>query len=85
MGRTLPTVIETLEAEKEAWRLFKRALRREDQEAFEALWRFARRHAAPASLASRPVPLEAFLMGMLVGLAREVSDLERRASDLEKR
>lgn len=76
MGRTLPTIIRTLQIEKEDWALFRRALRREDQEAFDALWRSARRHAAPASMASRAVPLESVFMAMLVGLARRLAELE---------
>ena len=77
MGRTLPTIVQTLRAEEEGWKDFRRALRREDQEAFDALWRFARRHAAPASMAGRPMPMEAAFMGMLVGLARELLELKR--------
>ena len=77
MGRTLPTIIQALQAEEAVWKHFRRALRREDQEAFDALWRWARRHAAPAAMASRPMPFEAALMGMLVSLARLVLELEK--------
>ena len=52
---------------------------REDQEAFDALWRYARRHAAPSAMASRPMPLEAFLMAMLVGMQRRMMDMESEA------
>ena len=78
MGRTLPTIVQALHAEEEVWKHFRRALRREDQEAFDALWRWARRHAAPASMASRPMPFEAALMGMLVAMARHVLEIEKR-------
>ena len=77
MGRTLPTIVQTLQAEQEAWKLFRRALRKEDQEAFDALWRFARYHAAPASMASRPMPFEAALMAMLVAMERQLLELEK--------
>ncbi|MBI5208867.1 MAG: hypothetical protein HY927_02710 [Elusimicrobia bacterium] len=77
MGRTLPTIIQALMAERLGWEPFRRALRREDQEAFDELWRAARRHAAPASMAGRPMPFEACVMGMLVGLARRLAALER--------
>lgn len=80
MGRTLPTIIQTLHAEEEVWKHFRRALRREDQEAFDALWRWARRHAAPAAMASRPMPFEAALMGMLVALARLALENEKHES-----
>ncbi|MFI5351083.1 MAG: hypothetical protein ACHQ2Z_16185, partial [Elusimicrobiota bacterium] len=76
MGRTLPTIVQTLQAEEEAWKLFRRALRKEDQEAFDALWRFARYHAAPASMASRPMPFEAALMAMLVAVERQLMELD---------
>lgn len=68
----------TLQAEQEAWKLFRRALRKEDQEAFDALWRFARYHAAPASMASRPMPFEAALMAMLVAMERQLLELEKK-------
>ncbi|MBI5622671.1 MAG: hypothetical protein HY924_02715 [Elusimicrobia bacterium] len=77
MGRTLPTIIQALTAEAAGWEPFRRALRREDQEAYDSLWRWARRHAAPASMAGRPTALESALMGMLVGLAGRVLELER--------
>lgn len=84
MGRTLPTIVQALRTEEECWKDFRRTLRREDQEAFDALWRFARRHAAAAAMAGRPLPLEAAMMGMLVGLARQAMDLERRLAALEQ-
>jgi hypothetical protein len=67
----------TLRAEEEAWKHFRRALRKDDQEAFDALWRFARYHAAPASMASRAMPFEAALMAMLVALERRLLELEK--------
>jgi len=69
--------VQTLQAEEQAWKLFRRALRRDDQEAFDALWRFARYHAAPASMASRPMPFEAALMAMLVAMERQILELEK--------
>ena len=77
----MPTIVQTLQAEQEAWKLFRRALRKEDQEAFDALWRFARYHAAPASMAGRPMPFEAALMAMLVAMERQVLELERARKD----
>ncbi len=73
----MPTIVQTLQAEEAAWKLFRRALRKEDQEAFDALWRFARYHAAPASMASRPMPFEAAIMAMLVALERQLIELEK--------
>jgi hypothetical protein len=80
MGRTLPTIVQTLHLEMDLWKDFRRALRREDQEVFDGLWRHARRHAAPLSMASRPVPMEGILMAMLLGLAARVAELEARGA-----
>jgi hypothetical protein len=74
----------TLQAEEAAWKHFRRALRMEDQEAFDALWRFARYHAAPAAMASRAMPLEAALMAMLVALERQFLELERKEKERSK-
>jgi hypothetical protein len=72
--------VQSLQAEEAAWKLFRRALRKEDQEAFDALWRFARFHAAPASMASRPMPFEAALMAMMVAVERQIMELEKNRS-----
>lgn len=81
MGRTLSTIVQSLQAEEECWKHFRRALRREDQEAFDALWRLARFHAAAAAMASRPMPFEAALMAMLVGLMRQAQEEKRGKVD----
>jgi hypothetical protein len=81
MGRTLPTVVQLIHGEEETWKHFRRALRAEDQEAFDALWRSCRRHAAPISMASRAVPNDALMMGMMVSLMRAVMDLSRSKGD----
>ena len=77
MGRTLPTVVQLIRNEEESWKHFRRALRKEDQEAFDELMRYMRRHAAPICMASRPVPADSMFMGMLVSLMREVMDLQQ--------
>ncbi len=77
MGRTLPTVTQLIQSEQEAWRQFRRSLRKEDQEAFDQLWRYCRRHAAPICMASRPVPNDALMLAMLVGLCRTVMELQQ--------
>lgn len=79
--------MQSLQAEEEAWKLFRRALRKEDQEAFDALWRFVRYHAAPASMASRPMPFEAALMAMMVAVERQIMEMgkleKKRSQDAD--
>ena len=80
MGRTLPTIIQFIRFEEEQWSAYRRALRREDREIFDALWRYARSFAVSAQMANRPIPFEALTMSMLLGLLREISNLEFRIS-----
>ena len=70
MGRTLATIVQTIHVEEEAWKPFRRALRKEDRDAFDQLWRYVRRHAVPAAMANRPIPLEAMLVAMLVEIVK---------------
>jgi len=79
MGRTLATMVQLIEAEAAVWQAFRRALRAEDRVAFDRLWRYARYHAVPASMANRPVPFEALLMAMLVELAKELDQVRLKA------
>lgn len=84
MGRTLPTIVQSLQAEEECWKHFRRTLRKEDQEAFDELWRMARFHAAAAAMASRPMPLEAAFMAMFVAVMRRLLEEERGKVDGRK-
>jgi hypothetical protein len=76
MGRTLPTQIQILREEEEAWKNYRRALRKEDQEAFDSVWSLSRRHAKAASMACRLIPVEAHFLSMMVGLQRALMDMK---------
>lgn len=76
MGRTLPTQVQLLRDEESSWQSFRRALRKDDQAAFDDVWAYARRHSTAASMASRPLPYEAHFLSMLVGLKRELDILK---------
>ena len=74
MGKTCPTYRMLLEEEIRSWDPFRRALRKEDQAAFDALMDTVRRHASASSNAARLNPFEAVVMAALVDLARERMD-----------
>jgi hypothetical protein len=78
MGRTLPTFNMYLENEIAEWRGFRRALRREDQEAFDRLFALAKRHMAEAAAAARPVPFDALLMAILLEQQKQIERLRWR-------
>ncbi|MFI5341589.1 MAG: hypothetical protein ACHQ7N_17340 [Candidatus Methylomirabilales bacterium] len=83
MGRTVAPFSQILEAEFESWNKFRRALRREDQEAFDALFAAAKYHVAAMVYASRLTPLEAILMGILVEHQKAITQLRGRIRALE--
>ena len=83
MGRTVAPFSQILEAEFDSWNKFRRALRREDQEAFDGLFAAAKYHVAAMVYASRLTPLEAILMGILVEHQKAIMQLRERIRALE--
>jgi len=75
MGRTIATTVQQIQAEEGLLQAFRRALREEDRPAFDRLWRYARYHGVPISMANRPVPFEAILVAMLVELDKKIEQL----------
>ena len=78
MGRTLATFTQLVQAETERWSKFRRALRREDQDAFDALMAAARHHAAAGAFASDALPFEVMVVAMLVAQQREIHELRAK-------
>jgi len=85
MGRTVLSFTQELYREEESWGGFRRALRREDRELFDALFAAARYHTAACTCAGRPVPFDAILMSILIEERRAARELSRRVEDLERR
>ncbi|MEJ2710132.1 MAG: hypothetical protein P8074_21155 [Anaerolineales bacterium] len=77
MGRTLPSITQTFLKEQESFARFRRALRRSDQLALDDLFAAARKHLAAAAYASHALPLETFLLAMLLEEHKEVQRLRR--------
>ena len=75
MGRTLPPITQAFLQEQEAFARFRRALRRSDQQALDDLFASARKHLAAAAYASHALPLETFLLAMLLEEHKEVRRL----------
>jgi hypothetical protein len=66
MGRTLPPFSQLIERERRAWAPFRRALRKDDQAAFDRLFDCAKLHVQAGVYLSRPWPFEAIAMAMLL-------------------
>ena len=69
-----------MEDEISSWGDYRKALRREDQDAFDAIMESARNHASASQIACRLNPFEAMVMSALIDL---VKDRRRERSDRE--
>ena len=85
MGRTLPTIVQFIHFEEEQWKAYRRALRREDREIFDALWRSVRHFAVSSQMANRAIPFEALLVSMILGAYKRIANGEWRIAELENR
>ena len=72
MGRTLPSTTQAFILEQSAFSRFRRALRRSDQLALDSLFAAARQHLAAAAYAANVLPMETFLLAMLLEEHKEV-------------
>ncbi|WP_336003398.1 hypothetical protein [Halorientalis halophila] len=85
MGRTNPTFRRQLDGIEERWGDYRRALRRRDQEHFDALFEYAREHADAAGYLNRDRPLPSILFSVALGQERRRRELEAQVEDLSKR
>lgn len=75
MGRTVPAIAQVFMQEEQSLLRFKRALRRSDQLAMDELLSNARQHIAAAAYATHVLPMETFLIAMLLEEHKEVRRL----------
>ena len=85
MGRTLPTynMLILQELEREEWRKFRRALRKEDQEIFDELFIAPKTQMQAGAYASSARPFEMMLICMLIALNKELKTLKERVARAE--
>lgn len=78
MGRTLPTynMLILQELEKDEWKRFRRALRKDDQAIFDELFIAPKLHMQAGAYASHARPFETMLICMLLELRKELKVLE---------
>jgi hypothetical protein len=78
MGRTLSPFSQLIESERRAWAPFRRALRRDDQVAFDRLFDCAKLHVQAGVYLSRPWPFEVIAMAMLLEHHKRLEQLLTR-------
>jgi hypothetical protein len=82
MGRTLPTISQVFLQEQRSFAHFRRALRRADQQALDDLFASARKHLAAAAYAADALPMETFLLAMLLEQHKEILRLKAEIEGL---
>ena len=85
MGRTNPTFRDNLRRFRERWQPYKRALRQQYQERFDRLLEQGERFADAAGFQNPADADKAILVSMLLGHEVDLSELDDRVDDLERR
>ena len=78
MGRNNDTFTLVIDRNREAWGKFRRALRKEDQELFDEMWRAPKIHLAAGAFIANEIPLETIFMCMLLEQYKRIKHLERK-------
>jgi len=79
MGRTVPTFRQLIDDAIARWAKFRRALRREDQEYFDRLFRRVRSYTQAATYQASDNPMEAILLSIALDQEKRLDALERAA------
>lgn len=82
MGRTVPAFRPALEHEIKSWDEFRRGLKPEEREIFDAMMNYARIHADAGSLAARPELTQVVFMSMLIEQQKEIKKLQEQVKTL---
>jgi hypothetical protein len=79
MGRTVPTFRQLIDDAIARWSKFRRALRREDQEYFDRLFRRVRTYTQAATYQASDNPMEAILLSIAIDQEKRLDALEHGA------
>jgi hypothetical protein len=85
MGKTVETYRLAPEDEIRRWNGFAKALRREDQEAFETLMDTCRSYASAGSNAVQPLLFEPMVLSMLLSQQLHLQKLQKELDALKSR
>ena len=75
MGRTVLAFSQVMEAERERFRGFRRALSKGDQEAFDRLFDRAKLHTSAGVYMSNPWPMETILMSICLEHGKIIEEI----------
>ncbi|HQT92007.1 MAG TPA: hypothetical protein PL001_08260 [Candidatus Kryptobacter bacterium] len=83
MGRTVPTFTMVIREQESRWKKFREALRKEDQELLDDLFRAPKIHLAACAYAVNPIPFENIVISMLLEERKRSTALQKRVEELE--
>jgi len=75
MGRTVMAFSQVMESERERFRSFRRALNKEDQEAFDRLFDRAKMHTSAGVYMSNPWPMDTILMSICLEHGKMIEEI----------
>jgi len=84
MGRTNPTFRRVLGTIEDSWESYRRALRRRDQQYFDALFEYANQYADAAGYLNRDTPMLAVLFSIALGQEKRRQELEEQVVELRE-
>ncbi len=82
MGRTLPSATQVFQIEEQSLKRYRRALRRADQLTHDELFDYAQKHIAEAGYAAHPLPMEVYLLSMLLEEHKQALKLREQVMGL---
>lgn len=84
MGKSVSTITDAYHREAQTLARFRRGLRRSDQLILDELLSYTHKHLSAASLATDALPMEMFLLAMLIEQQKEIELLKTRIERLEQ-
>lgn len=84
VGRTVLPIAQILQQERDEWAKFRRALRKEDQRAFDEMFDIVKYHSAACAYASRSVPMESIVVSILIEHQKTIARLREQVKELQK-
>jgi len=85
MGRTVETFTMVVREQQTLWKKFREALRKEDQEVLDELFRAPKIHLAACAYDVKPIPFENVVMSMLVEERKKLIALQAAVDELNER
>jgi len=85
MGRTVETFTMVIEEQRTLWKKFREALRKEDQQVLDELFRAPKIHLAACAYDVKPIPFENVVMSMLIEEHKKAIALQGIVGELNER